>query len=300
MRAPSLVLAFLSLLAGCDRTPSGVLRGPPASGPAGASHPLPSTVPKDLTLPATRATTPLPGDALVVVISRSRLALGANGPTLAPVDPSRWELGLDGRYKKGGERGLLILPLAAALAARGVADAGAAPPVVIAADASVSYAVLTEVVFTLGSNSVNNISLLGRSGAGIATAAITLPQRGANGFPASTGSEPGLDLTVTIDDTGFAVSARGERMAPGCRARGTAAEGGGAATVPKADGSFDDIGLATCAATIKGSAPSTSDTSATLFAEPGSDVQSVIGAVDALRGENGALFPHVALGLVRR
>ncbi len=294
MRAPDLVVAFLPLLAGCDRAPGAVPPGAAASASSAASHPLPSTVPTDVTLPATRATTPLRGDAILVVISRSRLALDASGPTLAPLDPSRWDLGLDGRYKQGGQRGLLILPRAAALAARGLGDAGATPPVVIAADASVPYAVLTEVVFTLGAYSVSDISLLGRSGAGVATAAITLPRRGANGSPAS------LDVMVKIDDAGFVVSARGERMAPGCRAPAPASDAGGTATIPKANGSFDDARLAACASEIKGSAAATSDSSATLVAEPGSDVQTVIGVLDALRGENGALFPKVALGLVRR
>jgi hypothetical protein len=55
MRAPGLVVAFLPLLAGCDRAP----RGAAASVPSAASHPVPSTVPTDVTLPATRATTPL-------------------------------------------------------------------------------------------------------------------------------------------------------------------------------------------------------------------------------------------------
>jgi hypothetical protein len=166
--------------------------------------------------------------------------------------------------------------------------------VVIAADASVPYAVLTEVVFTLGTYSVNDVSLLGRGGAGVATAPITLPHRGASGVPAS------LDLTVKIDDAGFMVSARGERMAPGCRATAPASDAGSTATIPKANGSFDDARLAACASEIKRSTAATSDSSATLVAEPGSDIQTVIGVLDALRGENGALFPQVALGLVRR
>jgi hypothetical protein len=298
MRALGPVVAFLPLLAACAPAPVAVPPGAVASAPSAPSPPLPNTVPTDVPLPATRATTPLGKDAIVVVISRARLALDAGGPTLAQLDPSRWDLGLDGRYKQGGQRGLLILPLAAALVARGLGDAGAAPPVVIAADASVPYAVLTEVVFTLGAYSLNDVSLLGRGDAGVATAAIRLPRRGANGFPVSAAAS--LDFMVKIDDAGFVVSVRGKPMAPGCHAPAPASDAGGGLTIPKANGSFDDARLAACASEIKGSAGGTSDRSATLFAELGSDVQTVVEVLDALRGENSALFPEVALGIVRR
>jgi len=105
-----------------------------------------------------------------------------------------------------------------------------------------------------------------------------------------------LDLTVKINDAGFVVSARGERMP---RA-GPATDALGTAMIPKANASSDDARLAACASEITGSAAATSESSATLVAEPDSDIQTVIRVLDALRGENGALFPRVAPGLVRR
>jgi hypothetical protein len=72
------------------------------------------------------------------------------------------------------------------------------------------------------------------------------------------------------------------------------------ATVPKTDGAFDDAQLAACATEIKRSHDGASERSATLLAQPGHDVQTVMSAIDALRGERGELFPEVALGLVHR
>jgi hypothetical protein len=303
MRAPASFVAPLLLLLACERPPSAVPPGAATSSAAAASQvfPLPSAVPTDITLPVTRATSVFPTDALVVVVSRSRVAIGVDGLTLAVSDPSRWEQGLDARYKRGGARGLLVLPLADALALRATEHAGAAPPIVIAADTSVPYSVLIEIVFTLGMSGMDDIALLGRGGAGPATVALCLPRRGANGFPASPGgSKPSLDLTVRLEDAGFVVSVRGQRMAPGCIAAAPASNAGLDATVPKTDGAFDDAQLAACATEIKRSHAAASERNATLIAQPGSDVQAVLSAIDALRGERGELFPEVALGLLRR
>jgi hypothetical protein len=172
---------------------------------------------------------------------------------------------------------------------------------VIAADTSVPYAVLTEIVFTLGTSGVSDIALLGRGGAGAATVTVYLPRRGANGVPVSAaGSKASLNLTVSLEDEGFVVSVRGQRMAPGCLAAAPGSDAGLDPTVPKMNGAFDDAQLAACATEIKRSHDAASEWSATLVGQPSSDVQAVMSTIDALRGERGELFPKVALALVRR
>src|SRR6476659_222631 len=69
---------------------------------ARAPSATPSTsLPADVTLPSTKSTAALPTDALLVVVSRTRVALGADGRAVAIPDPATWANGLDAKYKNG-------------------------------------------------------------------------------------------------------------------------------------------------------------------------------------------------------
>src|SRR3974390_2194865 len=75
------------------------------------------SVPPDVSLPTSTATQAPSRDALLVVLSPRRLALGADGPTLAEVPPPDGApYGLEARYKESSRSDLRIVPLANAIA----------------------------------------------------------------------------------------------------------------------------------------------------------------------------------------
>ncbi len=87
-----------------------------------------------------------------------------------------------------------------------------------------------------------------------------------------------LNLTVLIVNDGFSIKASGGNVAPGC-----AGVGPGIA-IPKKNGQYDYDALNKCAAKLKGSSPDFADESQVyLSANPGTDYQTIISVIDAVR-----------------
>jgi hypothetical protein len=322
VRTP-LVAAWLAVF-GCTHGPSAA-PSEATSAPAVTSTSGPP--PADITLPASSSTTPPSAGALVVVLSPTRLALGRDGAALAvpPADHATWPLGFETPFKRQSRNDFFLKPLGDAMEARFAADA-AVPNVVLMVDAAIAYRLLAETIYTLGQERASEVSIAVSGGARVCTIAITLPRRddpeimmereaarravlaalATDGGPRppapvavpsrGTSSVPDghLVLNVLIESGGFVVSGSGRRMLPGCR------EAGNGVAVPTKDGAYDFAGLAACAATLKGSAPAyAAETKVTLSAAASTDVQTVVSAIDALRGGAEPLFPLVSLGVPR-
>lgn len=87
-----------------------------------------------------------------------------------------------------------------------------------------------------------------------------------------------LNLTVFIVNDGFSIKASGGNVAPGCTGVGTGL------AVPLKSGRYDFAQLTKCAAKLKGSNPDyEAETQVSLSANPGTDYQTIISAIDALR-----------------
>jgi hypothetical protein len=321
-RALRVALCAALLLGGaCDRASTGGFPAPPSVFTAAAPEIEPA-------LPISSSTTPAPSDGLLVLLSRKVLSLGRDGATLAvpDLDTNAWSKGFEGKYKRSSRNDFFLLPLGAALQAAYPGEASV-PAVVIAADASISYRMLTETVYTLGQERVRTVDLLVRSVAGKVAIPLTLPGHpdlaspisdearrtilqslaGDSGAPsahsaslpapvasASAQSTPPvpLNLNVIVTNPGFVVSAARRRMAPGCH------EAGEGAAVPRHDDAYDFATLTACATTIKSSEPRFATVMrVTVSADPGVDVQTLTSTLDALRGADGRLFPEVMLGV---
>lgn len=87
-----------------------------------------------------------------------------------------------------------------------------------------------------------------------------------------------LNLTVFIVNDGFSLKASGGNVAPGCQAPGAGI------TIPKKGGQYDYDALTECAARLKNASPDFRDeTQAYIAANPGTDYQTVVNVIDALR-----------------
>ncbi len=99
-----------------------------------------------------------------------------------------------------------------------------------------------------------------------------------------------LGLTIIIVNQGFSIKAQGGNVAPGC-------DGAGAGiAIPKKGDVYDFSGLQECVSKLKGAAPEfEEETQAFLSANPGTDFQTVISAIDAIRNDSQGeeLFPDV-------
>ena len=293
MRARLLILAVLFASAACDRkAPSGGVA------PASASA---SAVPSDVKLPTSRSTTPVPSGALVVVLSPTRVAVDRDGATLAVPDPATWDKGLDAKYKMGSRNDFRVLPLQAALEARRIGDAGL-PTVAVDADASLPYRSLFEALYTIGQNGGDRISLVVRNGADVGAINLAAPHPEAHllrvgdlhGDSGRAPTEPGsrFDLLVIVTADGFLVSAAGQRIATGCNEPGTGV------AVPKHDGVFDYASLTVCVARLKALSPDfAAETHVKVGAAFAIDTQTLVSAIDALRGGDTPLLPNVELAV---
>lgn len=325
MRATALVLAAVWACTSCGRAAS---KGPAGNDASASPAPL-GLAPSDVALPSSLSTAAVPGDPLVVVLSRTRLALDRDGATLAVPDPATWSTGFGVQYKRGSVNDYFLLPLGEALASRRAGDAGL-PPVVVAADASVPYRALIEAIFTLGQEGASKIAIVVRSAAGTSVIELASPRlaarpltreqvaqlvaqaggssspsappppapsRPAAGAPSKTPGEPrALELAVVVTASGFVVSAAGQRMAPGCHDVGAAPN----ATVALNRGTQDFGALTACVSAIKASAPRfAGERTVTLSATAATDLQTMVSTADALRGVDAALFPEVLLGVPR-
>jgi biopolymer transport protein ExbD len=325
VRARITACGILIASAACDHGSRRATGAPSASESTPAAGPIPA----DVALATSRSTTAIPSDPIVVILSRARLALGRDGvPFAIPgTDSASWSEGFDAKYKRGGRADFFIVPLAAALEAHLSGDAGL-PEVAIAADASISYRMLCEVIFTVGQERASKVSILVRSDTGVSAIEIALPgpndpdsqaemrwkilealqaERDGGSRPPSAHLLPPkvsasalaaesvpLWLNVSVGPDGFIVSAAGRRMGPGCHEEGTGT------AVPRLGGAYDFAALTACASTRKGSAPAfATETKVTVSASASTDLQTVVSTMDALRGTDTPLFPKVALGVPR-
>ena len=326
MVPPLHVVALASLLGcvACDHASTGNTTLQPTPAPATSATALRS----EPALPTSSSTTPAPGDALLVVLSRQGLSLGRDGATLAvpDVDTAMWSRGFDGKYKQTSRNDYYLVPLGSALQAAYPGEASV-PAVGIAADRAMSYRMLTETLYTLGQERVQTVSLLVGSSGGKAAIALTQPGRLGAHAPLSDGarlalqqlvtgggdasaprvsprpaaasanaqpSELTLGLNVIVTGVGFVVSAAGQRIALGCHAAG------GGVAVPKRGDAYDFAALTTCATAVKSSdARFAAETHVTVTADAKVDVQTLVSTIDALRGAGGSLCPDVSLGVPR-
>lgn len=105
-----------------------------------------------------------------------------------------------------------------------------------------------------------------------------------------------LNLSVFIVNDGFSLKASGGNIAPGCERPGSGL------AVPKQGDAYDFASLTRCAKRLKDASPEFKDeTQVTITANPGTDYQTIVNTMDALRrtedGED--LFPDVHFGVPR-
>jgi biopolymer transport protein ExbD len=87
-----------------------------------------------------------------------------------------------------------------------------------------------------------------------------------------------LNLTVLIVNDGFSLKASGGNVAPGCRGVGAGI------AIPKKAGQYDYASLTGCVADLKKSSADYEDeTQVFITANPGTDYQTLIGVIDAVR-----------------
>jgi len=99
-----------------------------------------------------------------------------------------------------------------------------------------------------------------------------------------------LNLTVLIVNEGFSLKASGGNIAPGCQTPGPGI------AVSKKGNLYDYAGLKTCATRLKKASPDFADeTQVYITANPGTEYQTIIAAMDALRAtpEGEVLFDNV-------
>ena len=131
----------------------------------------------------------------------------------------------------------------------------------------------------------------------LATVAVTFTATIETQPPASGGSgvrkeieSKALNLTVLVVNEGFSIKAAGGNVAPGCDGVGTGI------AIPMVSGRMDYDGLTACAHKLKQSSSDFADeTQVYLSANPGTDYQTMISTIDALRStkEGDPLFTDV-------
>ncbi len=103
-----------------------------------------------------------------------------------------------------------------------------------------------------------------------------------------------LNLTILIVNEGFSIKAAGGSVAPGCDGIGSGI------TIPKKGNEYDYEALNACAAKLKGANDDFKDeTQVRLSANPGTDYQTVISVIDAVRQSKSGdmLFDDVNFGV---
>ncbi len=90
-----------------------------------------------------------------------------------------------------------------------------------------------------------------------------------------------LGLTIMIVNQGFSIKAQGGNVAPGCDGAGPGI------AIPKVNGQYDFTGLQQCVAKLKQASPDfAEETQAFLSGNPGTDYQTLISSMDAIRHDN--------------
>jgi biopolymer transport protein TolR len=131
----------------------------------------------------------------------------------------------------------------------------------------------------------------------LATVAVTFTASIETTPPASRGSgvrseipSEALNLTVFIVNEGFSLKASGGNIAPGCQGVGPGI------SIPKNGGRYDYTALTDCAIRLKGaSADYQDETQFYISANPGTEYQTVIDVIDAMRStpQGDPLFENV-------
>lgn len=104
------------------------------------------------------------------------------------------------------------------------------------------------------------------------------------------GGDAGLNLNVTVTDSGVIVAGARGKLAPGC----TNAVTGRVITVPKINGKYDWKGLNECAAKVKSQFPD--EDQVILQADPMIEYENVVATMDAIRyKDKDELFPNLLL-----
>jgi len=120
----------------------------------------------------------------------------------------------------------------------------------------------------------------------------------ASGSSARPPTKPSLSLNIVVIDTGFIVSAFGQRIGEGCQGPGS----GLAVGLKTTDGTkdYDYASLNACAKRLKNQVPEAGDeTAATLTANKDVPYQVIISTIDAIRrdDEGKDLFPDINFGV---
>ena len=131
----------------------------------------------------------------------------------------------------------------------------------------------------------------------LATVAVTFTASIETTPPASRGSgvrsevqSEALNLTIFIVNDGFSLKASGGNIAPGCQGAGPGI------TIPSKNGKYDYESLTLCATRLKNASPDFQDENQFyIVANPGTDYQTVIEVIDAMRHtpQGDTLFDNV-------
>ena len=131
----------------------------------------------------------------------------------------------------------------------------------------------------------------------LATVAVTFTATIDTTPPASKGSgvrsevpSEALNLTVLIVNDGYSLKASNGNIAPGCQGPGPGV------AIPLKNGKYDPDSLTVCAARLKASSPDFAEENQVyITANPGTDYQSIVDVIDALRltPQGDALFDNV-------
>jgi biopolymer transport protein TolR len=113
--------------------------------------------------------------------------------------------------------------------------------------------------------------------------------------------KPTLNLTMLIVNDGVSFKASGGNIATGCEGPGPGV------TVPRRNGEYDWAGLKACAKKLKAASPDfAEETTVQILAEPGTEYQTVISSMDAVREADTGdpnkpeiLFPDVNFGVAK-
>jgi biopolymer transport protein TolR len=120
-----------------------------------------------------------------------------------------------------------------------------------------------------------------------------LPQLSSGGKSSNNSNkDQGLNLNVTITESGVIVTGSGGKLAPGCEE----VTAGRVITVPKKGADYDWVALTDCATKIK--AKFADERDVIVGADPMIQYEHVVAAMDSLRGDAKAkkeLFPKVLL-----
>lgn len=131
----------------------------------------------------------------------------------------------------------------------------------------------------------------------LATVAVTFTASIETNPPGSGGAgvrqeqpKKSLGLTIMVVNQGFSIKASGGNVAPGCSGAGPGI------AIPKTGEQYDFNALRECVARLKQASPDfAEETQAFLSGNPGTDYQTIISTIDAIRSDSAGnpLFPDV-------